>query len=242
LAVHDAVDVSSSRVVLRDGRAVGAALVARRGWSSRLAGMAIVPDARGGGIGRWLMAQLIEQAQAREDRRLVLEVIEQNTPAVHLYESFGFRVQRRLVSFSTPSFDRKSRVEETSPVQLEEIDIRDMARLVTMHGLPDLPWQISGESLALMGPPNRAYRLDAAYVAISDPSQAQIAVHSVLVAPRARRQGQATRLLRAVVATHPSKTWRVPALCPEEVGRLFDELGFVKESLTQLQMALEWEQ
>jgi ribosomal protein S18 acetylase RimI-like enzyme len=241
LVVHDSVDLSSSRVVLQDGRAVGAALVARRGWSSRLAGMAIVPDARRAGVGRWLMAQLIAEAQARGDRRLVLEVIEQNTPAVHLYESCGFRIRRRLLSFSATPPDPEPQKEKMSPIQLEEIDIRAMARLVTMHGLPDLPWQISGESLALLGPPNRAYRIDDACVAISNPDQAQVAVRSVLVPPPVRRQGQATRLLQTVMTAHPGKMWRVPALCPEEIGGLFDRLSFVRESLTQLQMALEWE-
>jgi ribosomal protein S18 acetylase RimI-like enzyme len=243
MVAHDGIDVSSSRIVLRDGKAVGAALVARRGWSSRLAGMAIVPDARRAGVGRWLMAQLIEEAQARGERRLVLEVIEQNIPAVRLYESCGFHVRRRLVSYSgsPPGPEPKPAAAETSPIELEEIDVRALARLVTMHGLPDLPWQISGESLALLGPPNRAYRLDAAYVAISDPSRAQIAVRSILVDPQARGQGQAARLLQATVAAHPGKTWRVPALCPEEIGGLFEGAGFVRESLAQLQMVLEWD-
>ena len=42
----DGIDLFASRAVLRDGEAVGVALIARRGWTSRLAGMALVPEAR----------------------------------------------------------------------------------------------------------------------------------------------------------------------------------------------------
>ncbi len=42
----DGVDLTASRMIVGDGVAVGAALVARRGWTSRLAGMGVVPEAR----------------------------------------------------------------------------------------------------------------------------------------------------------------------------------------------------
>jgi ribosomal protein S18 acetylase RimI-like enzyme len=230
---HDGIDASSSRVVLRDGDAVGVALIARRGWSCRLGGMAVVSETRGQGVGKWLMARLIAEARARGERTMVLEVIEQNKPAIHLYHSCGFRTQRRLVSYAL------AQAEEEAEVALEEVDPRRLSRLVTAHGLPNLPWQVSGESLAQMGPPSRAYKLGSAYVAISDPSQSRVAVRGVVVEPSARRQGQATRLLRAVMANHPGREWMVPALCPEEIGRLFEKLGFELGELAQLQMVLE---
>jgi predicted GNAT family acetyltransferase len=115
-----------------------------------------------------------------------------------------------------------------------------VARLVTAHGLPDLPWQISGESLAQGGAPDRAYRLGAAYAVLTDPGASRIGIRSVLVQPEARRQGQATRLLRAVMASHPGKTWSVTALCPEEIGGLFAKAGFTSEPLSQLQMEIGW--
>jgi ribosomal protein S18 acetylase RimI-like enzyme len=214
---------------------VGAALIARRGWTSRLAGMAIAPDARAQGIGRWCMDRLLHGARARGERAMVLEVIEQNEPAVRLYQRCGFRTLRRLVSYVV------SQPAGAADVALEEADLHTVARLVSAHGLPDLPWQISGESLAQAGPPNRAYRLGAAYVTISNPDEAQVAIRSLLVAPNGRRQGQATRLLRAVMARHPGKTWQVPALCPEEIGGVFEKAGFVQESLSQLQMIADLE-
>jgi len=230
---HDGIDASSSRVVLRDGGAVGIALIARRGWSSRLGGMAVVPEARGRGVGKWLMAQLIAEAKARGERTMVLEVIEQNLPAIRLYQGCGFRTQRRLVSYTL------LQAEDAPEAELEEVDPRELGRLVTVYGLPDLPWQVSGESLAQIGPPSRAYKLGGAYVAISDPSRPRVAVRGLVVEPGARHQGQAARLLRAVMAKHPGREWMVPALCPEEIGGLFEKLGFEMGELAQLQMVLE---
>jgi ribosomal protein S18 acetylase RimI-like enzyme len=238
MVAHDGIDLNCSRIVLRGGEPVGAALIARRGWTSRLAAMAIVPDARGIGVGNWLMEQLIEEGKARGERRMVLEVIEENAAGVRLYRRCGFRVVRRLVSYSMPP------TPEAGPhtgTDLEEVDLRDLARMVMAHGWADLPWQVSGESLALMGPPNRAFRLGDAYIALSNPEAPQVGIRAVVTGPEARRQGHATRLLRTVMASFPGKRWGVPALCPEEMGGLFEKVGFEQETLAQFQMALEWQ-
>jgi hypothetical protein len=42
-----------------------------------------------------------------------------------------------------------------------------------------------------------------------------------------------------VMAHHPGKGWAVPALCPEEIGGLFEKVGLVKGPLAQLQMGIE---
>ncbi|MDY7075408.1 MAG: GNAT family N-acetyltransferase [Chloroflexota bacterium] len=232
MVCHDGIDIASSRIVSQDGKAVGVALIARRGWTSRLAGMAIVPEARGKGIGKWLMEQLISEAKERGERTMVLEVVEQNAPGVRLYQGCGFRALRQLVGYA---------VAEPEGVggELKEIDVREAARMATMYGLPDLPWQVSGESLSRAGPPGKAYRMGSAYVAISDPERPHAAIRTIVVEPEARKQGQATRLLRAVTAEHPGKTWIVPALCPAEIGGVFEKVGFEKEDLSQLQMTLE---
>jgi len=226
----DGVDTHSSRVVLLDGEAVGAALIARRGWSSRLAGMAIVPEAREQGIGHHLMTHLLKEARERGERLMELEVIEQNEPALRLYEKCGFQAHRRLVGYDgSPTGEP---VEEA----LEEVDLRELARLVVSLGLPDLPWQISGESLVQLSPPNRAFRLEKAYVGTSNPQGEQLFLRSILVKPEARGQGQAGRLLRALMTHYPGKEWRVPTICPEEIGGLFETIGLQRQELTQLQM------
>jgi ribosomal protein S18 acetylase RimI-like enzyme len=233
MVVNDGTDMRSSCVVRRDAEPVAVAMIARRGWSSRLAGMAVVPEARRQGIGTWLVQKLVEEARERGERKIFLEVITKNAPAIRLYEKAGFQTLRQLLSYGgTPGTGAPE-------VDLTEIDLRELAHKVITWGLPDLPWQISGESLATAGPPNRAYRLGDAYVAISDPSRDRISFLSLLVAPQARGRGEGQRILRAVVAAHPDKRWGVPALCPAEVGAPFERLGLEMGPLSQYQMVLD---
>jgi ribosomal protein S18 acetylase RimI-like enzyme len=180
------------------------------------------------------MSQLIEQARSRSERAMVLEVIEGNEPAIHLYRRSGFQTVRRLVSY-----DARPPTSAAGTVQRRETDLRELAGWVSAYGLPDLPWQISGENLAQLGPPNMAYEWDGAYIALSNPEIDTIAVRSLFVLPQARGQGRAARLLNATMARYPGKTWRVSPLCPEEMGGLFERAGFERGSLSQLQMRIE---
>ena len=134
-------------------------------------------------------------------------------------------------------FTRKD-AQEPGANPLEEMDLREMASLVCKHGLPDLPWQISAESIAQMNPPACAYRDGPAVVAISNPEAEHVAVWSLLVMPEARGRHLGTRMLRNIIAQFPGKTWHVPAVCPEGLVKTFEQAGFEKESLTQWQMRM----
>ncbi len=87
------IDLEASRAA---GDGGGVALLALRGARGWVAGMGVAPGRRRGGLGRALMVSLIEQARRRAVREIVLEVLEQNTPAIALYESLGFRRFRML--------------------------------------------------------------------------------------------------------------------------------------------------
>ena len=231
---RDDVDPASSRViVLADNTPVGVELIARRGWTSRVAAMGVIAEWRSKGAGNFLMAHLTEEARERGDHALELEVIEQNLPAIRLYENFGFKKVRRLVSF----------VSENPAVfgneQLEEIDIRELARMIAVHGFPDLPWQVSAETIAQFTPPARAFRSGPAYALISNPNVEQINFYSLLVEKDSRRQGKAGGLVQAILAAYPGKTWHVPAIAPEEVGMVFSNMGFNRDVLSQWQMKLD---
>ena len=229
----DSIDLGSSRVIYLNDEAAGAALIARRGWTSRLAAMCMAPAWRGRGSGGAAMDLLLSEASVRRDHSMVLEVIESNAPAVRLYERCGFKTERRLVGYEGGS------AEMQDSVGLQEEDIREVARLVAMYGLENLPWQISAESLAQASAPGLAYRQDDAYIVISNPEAEQIAIRSVIVRPESRRQGQATRLVNAVLAKYPNRKWLVSALCPEEIGGLFEKMGCRRGDLSQLQMRIE---
>ena len=229
---RDGVDLAESRILFKDDEPIGVALIARRGWTSRLAAMGIVTEARNGGVGTWAMKQLIEEARARAEKEMLLEVIEQNTAGVKLYQKVGFETVRRLVGYKLENPQVKSKG------KLEEIDIRDLAKLISAHGLKDLPWQLSGETIAQHTPPSRAYRLDDAYCLISNPEAEQVVISSVLVKAGSRGAGLSPVLMRAVFSRFPNKTWRVPAIFPEEMSPIFEEVGMKREELSQLQMAL----
>lgn len=92
-------DPFASRVYFLEEWPVGVLLVARRGWTSRIAGMGIVPEARRKGLGLRVMHEAIKDAESRGDHSVVLEVFEQNLPAVELYAGLGFRKRRRLVGY-----------------------------------------------------------------------------------------------------------------------------------------------
>ena len=230
---RDGVDLTESRILLKDNEPVGVGLIARRGWTSRLAALGIVTAARKSGAGTWMMNQLTEEARTRGDHEMLLEVIEQNTAGVKLYQKLGFTTIRRLVGYKLEN------PQVNAEQALEEIDIRDLARLVTYHGLKDLPWQLSGTSIMQHTPPSRAYRLDDAYCLISDPGAETVAIWSVLVKARSRGAGLSPVLMRALFSRFPNKTWNVPALFPEEMSAVFESVGMQRTDISQWQMSLK---
>ena len=233
----DGVDLTASRVLLADGQPSGMALIARRGWTSRLAAMGVVKEMRGKKAGSWFMEQLISESRARNDREMVLEVIEQNNAAVRLYQKCGFQSVRRLVGFSGNEKSSNNPAHQALPLQ--EIDLREMGRLILQHGLPDLPWQLSGESIALLNPPACAFKQGPSYIAISNPAVETVVIWSVLVEPESRGRGLAVELLKNLLGSHPGKKWHVPAILPEELGFVYEQTGFQRDELSQWQMKLE---
>ncbi|MDQ2691673.1 MAG: GNAT family N-acetyltransferase, partial [Chloroflexota bacterium] len=200
----DGIDLAASKVLTVDGQPCGIALLARRGWTSRLAAMGLAKESRGRGAGSWFLEELIREAGERGEREIVLEVIEQNEPAVNLYRKHGFEPIRRLIGCVRADAD------QGESTDLQEMDLREVGRLVSRHGLPDLPWQLSGESIAQMNPPARAYRSGAACIAISNPDIDQVVIWSLLVEGHARGKGVGSELLKAVIAHHPGKRWHMP--------------------------------
>jgi ribosomal protein S18 acetylase RimI-like enzyme len=61
----------------------------------------ITPDARGLGIGKALVLKALHGFRAAGMRRVYLEVTAENTPAVQLYRSVGFRIIRTMYKAGT---------------------------------------------------------------------------------------------------------------------------------------------
>ena len=80
---------ASFLIVLLDGRPIGRLYVHYTPQDVRVLDIALVPDARGNGIGRWLLEKVLEEA-ARLAAPVTLHVGLGN-PARRLYERLGFR-------------------------------------------------------------------------------------------------------------------------------------------------------
>jgi ribosomal protein S18 acetylase RimI-like enzyme len=108
----EGLDTQSSVILMDSDKPAAICLIARQGWTSRVAAMAIAPNFRRKGVGQHLMNLVIDEARKRGDHRLILEVIEQNPPAIGLYESVGMSITRRLAGYRRePSAGTKSDIQ-----------------------------------------------------------------------------------------------------------------------------------
>jgi GNAT superfamily N-acetyltransferase len=107
----------------------GVALLGIRGDRGWIGGLGVVPAARRHGLGRALM----EAVLADGPPQVTLEVIEQNEPALRVYEQLGFERVRILEVWSLDA-----EVPQTD-------DVRDV--VPAPAGEADLPWQRADESL-----------------------------------------------------------------------------------------------
>jgi GNAT superfamily N-acetyltransferase len=118
------IDLARSRIAPGEG----VALLGIRGERAWVGALGVVPAARRHGLGRKLMHAVL--AEAPDD--VTLEVIEENEPAIRLYESLGFERTRMLEVWSLDAevAAAEARAVEPSPV-----------------GEPDVPWQRADASL-----------------------------------------------------------------------------------------------
>jgi ribosomal protein S18 acetylase RimI-like enzyme len=230
-------DPFASRVYSQDARPVAVLLVARRDWTSRIAAMAVAPEARGRGFGKRIMHGAIREAVERGDRSVLLEVFEHNSPAVNLYKGLGFDPLRRLVGYHRGPGVGAPNGADT----LSELDPLDFARLVSREGEPGLPWMLAAETLSATVSPARAYHLDHhAYALIRDPG-AEVITLTALVVPRVdRRKDWGTRLMRSLYAAFADRAWSIPQIVPEELApAFFMRCGWELQGTNQLEMVLE---
>lgn len=223
------VHLGRSLVALDDETPAGIAFLARRGWTVRVALMGVVTDFQNKGVGRWLLAQITDAAHENGDKVLTLEVIEQNPRAVHLYESCGYRKLRRLMGYTGENVTGES-------AELARIDSAEAARCIVAWQPADIPWQLSGEALVNAGPPTVGYQMGDCYAVISNPAAENVGILGLGVPPEQQRKGLATRLVSALVAAHPGKTWHASPIWPEEYAPIFTRNGFTPKAINQFQM------
>jgi hypothetical protein len=99
-----------------------------RGDEGWIGGLGVAPAERRNGIGRALMDSVLAEAPPR----VTLEVLEQNEPAIRLYEQLGFTRTRILEVWSLTA--------EVAAAEARTTDTRPL-------GQTGLPWQRADESL-----------------------------------------------------------------------------------------------
>lgn len=132
-------DLDASRVVRDAKESVGLVMVARRGESGWIGGVAVIPELRGTGLGRRLMEAAAAEARTRGVRQLWLEVLVQNRPALGLYEQLGYGHVRELEVWALDGFHEKRR--DGTPAATQDAIGRVRERL---------PWQRADETVANM--------------------------------------------------------------------------------------------
>lgn len=227
---------------------IGFALMAYRDdlpGHARLAGMGVVPSWAGKGVGSKLITAMLDAARADGTETIWLEVITKNAPAIKLYSRNGFKVVRRLSGWARDADPAADEQTPSRPDGLEERAPEELLQLIRQHGAAaDLPWQLWHQFVLATRPQTcRGFRLGQAYCAISDPEDASkdtVSLLGVAVAPpEARGKGEATALLRAVMARYPGKKWKAPATVPLEYGEtIAKRLGFTVDDITMDLMKL----
>ena len=236
----DSLDLALSRVAVEGTRPVGILLVAVRGWGCRIAGMGVALEARRRGIGRRLMDEAIEICRSSGLRHMVLEVIEQNEPAVALYQSLGFQRRRRLVGYSLGA-DGASAIPERPPEEvLLEVDPQRVVGQLARGGETDLPWQLSPQTFGVQGSHWKAVELEGkAFALIEETGADALTLHALVVPADSRRRGWGRRMIHALAHAYPQRALQIPARVPEDLAAPFlGTLGFKRSELTQLEMDL----
>jgi ribosomal protein S18 acetylase RimI-like enzyme len=99
------VDMEASAVAVDGNEVLGLGMLGvrkNRAWITRLG---VIRNNRRNGTGEGLVDHLIDQAQQRDQVSIILEVIEDNTPAYSLFTKKGFKDTRDLLVLRRPPND-----------------------------------------------------------------------------------------------------------------------------------------
>jgi ribosomal protein S18 acetylase RimI-like enzyme len=225
------IDLGYSRFVRdREGSLVSFGYINRTAGVSRLAGMGTIASSRRSGAAMFTVNQLLNDAKQRSDQAVVLEVIEQNPPAVALYRSCGFREITKLLGWRSNRETIKQ-----SEAAAREISIADGLRLPNPVDYPDLPWQISRYAGAKVAT-GRAFALDNVAVVIGDPNSSPVRLHGYL-GYNGANWATLRSLTSRIVSQFRNTEFVAPPIFPEVFGReIFEPLKFGREPLSQLLM------
>jgi ribosomal protein S18 acetylase RimI-like enzyme len=239
-----------------DGPGIGLALTSIRGdgagLRSRVAAMGVAPEGRGRGLARALLERQLADARARGSGALILECFTHNHRALPLYESAGFLVRRRLLSYeaATAALRRPAR----APVHLRPAPPEELPALALRCQEVAPSWQLEATTLRPLGPTAQAYTIHVTpgeppvgyLVCARPPDAAEARLVHIGILPDQRRQGLATAALHTWLAAAPGVArLTIPAILPEDMTQLrawLSALGFTPGALAQFEMAAALQQ
>jgi hypothetical protein len=206
-------------------------MIARRGKNSRVAAMGVSKAARRQGVGRTIMERAIEDAKTRGDLQLLLEVIEQNPPAIELYKSVGFQIQHRLIGF-------EGRIADAAPdgATLTDCTFSEVAAPLRKRGFLASSWSMGPATVEVIANPSRAVRVGDVFAVIGVSGEETVACRSLSFSTRPTIK--ATKAwLAAMASEFAGRKLFIPAFFPEpEYKDALTGAGLEIAAISQFQM------
>lgn len=231
---RQALDLSLSRVGLREDRVEAFALVMERDRASwRIAVMGARPDLRGSGLAPRLLDETLDDAHSRGLSSVELEVFAQNERAFRLYESRGMKPVSSLFGYEAVAGDPGSDA-PVQPVTLDQARLR--AEEIERGSAFRLPWQVGPAAISRLPGTAQCWRHGSGQVVFSEMT-GLIHVHSLL--DSSADHHCATRLLGALRAAFPEAVLRAPQLQAEHgAAQAFRTAQWTEAALFQYLMVI----
>ncbi|MBS0444470.1 MAG: GNAT family N-acetyltransferase [Proteobacteria bacterium] len=230
------VELTSSRVAVREGSVLAFALVSPRaqGRRWRLAAMGATPEARGSGAAPALLDDFIARAAAASQTAVELECFVANERAQRLYRGRGFAPRCELIGY-----ELAEGADVAAPVSAASCEVgRDVGYAwldAAERRLQDLPLQVTRPSLEATARPLRFLQRGDAQLVWSDTGDGARQVHSLIDATPEQADAQA--LIGAMCATRPGAAVSVPAIQRTDLGgAALLRLGLVAQPFHQVLM------
>jgi len=233
--LKNGIDFESSVGVYANGKMIGFTMIGLDRWKNALAafdvGTGIIKSHRGRGIAQEMFRVAVPELRAQGVKKFVLEVLQENEPAIKAYQKTGFRITRELDCFKLDLAKTRFKKDTTLPIEIRAIRQDQLSPFE-----PFLDWHPSWENsfASIKRIPDRVFLFAAVH---QDRDAGLIAYYpalnwimSIAVKHSYRRQGVGTSLLKHLVQQLDHKPASVKLLNVEHTDRsmirFLNEVGF----------------
>lgn len=231
---RDGVQLEISAGAFDDGKMVGFYMNGAGSWQGKQtaydAGTGVIPEYRGGGVGKELFAFVVPRLKEIGIAQYLLEVLSENEPAVALYRKLGF-VETRVLAVLR-SDEPVSRFDELPDVSIRAVEKPDWRLFESFwDGYPS--WQNSSAAVERAGAIMGAY-VDGNCIGYGVVFRPSGNLMQLAVAREYRRRGIGSRILAAL---SPNEALKVNNIDEKLIGTLaFFEANKFKIALKQYEM------